>query len=95
MPCACCEACRFSAKLGFAIGSETLTAMAQLQHKLARVSRPRVQEEPAQAAVRAVALRGAGLFARFRTLGPSLYASFPASLWQGAGLRRLQQVWPR
>ncbi len=89
------RACRFSAKLGFAIGNETLTAMAQLQHKLARVSRPRVQEELrrllcAPFALRGLDyLRGSGLWAQVFT------PSFPASLWQGAGLRRLQQVWPR
>ena len=39
------RACRFSARLGFAIEAETLKAIVQLHRNLARVSRERIQDE--------------------------------------------------
>ena len=54
------RACRFSAKLGFEIEAQTLGAIEQMQQNLARVSRPRVQQELRRLLCAPFAPRGLG-----------------------------------
>ncbi len=86
------RACRFSAKLGFAIEEQTLAAIRQLHATLDKVSRPRVQDELRQLLTAPFALRGLGylresglwpeLFPFLPLLGPSPLLDYVWSQWQ-------------
>ncbi|WGK69735.1 CCA tRNA nucleotidyltransferase [Candidatus Haliotispira prima] len=75
------RACRFSAKLGFAIEPLTLEAMRKLHPNLAKVSKPRVQEELRKLLLAPFALDGLRYLTDSGLWGQIFPPSFPPPVW--------------